>query len=284
MQKKRVIFLTVIFVLISTVSLLASTYTKEFNKTIDFLSGGKVNVKNVNGKIYLTSWDKESVKVEAEIKVKARSRREADDIFEKVKIIIDRQSDVVTIEPDYPKKQREGGFWDWIFGLHKSTPTVNFTIKVPKKSDLSIRSTNGHLTVVDIKGEVNLGTVNGGIDADEINGPLDAHTTNGAIKVAELNGSLDTHTTNGSITARLTRFSEDDEIQVNTTNGSVRLTLPADIKADVKASTVNGSIHTDFPLTVQGKILKKRLRGKINGGGGIIDLSTVNGSIKIYED
>ena len=90
--------------------------------------------------------------------------------------------------------------------------------------------------------------------------------------------------TNGSISSKLDRFEDDDRIYLKTTNGSIKLRLPEDAKADVEASTVNGSIHTDFALTVRGKILKRKLNGRINGGGGRVKLSTVNGSISIYED
>ncbi len=64
---------------------------------------------------------------------------------------------------------------------------------------------------------------------------------------------------------------------------SIRLYLPSGIESDIEASTVNGRIKTDFPVKVRGKLGRKRIRGTINGGGGLIDLHTVNGSISIYE-
>ena len=284
MLTKRIILLTVLLLLVSVTVLSASTYTKEFNKTVDFKSGGRIAVKNVNGRIDVTSWDKKSVKIEAEIKVKASSRRDADEILERVNILIEQRADELIIEPDFPKKNSGGGFWDWVFGSRNNQVSVNFKITVPKTSDLGLKSTNGKVTALNIKGEVELGTVNGGIEAEEIDGPLEAHTTNGSIKIDDLKGSLDAHTTNGSISARVTKFENNDNIRMNTTNASLKLKLPANVKAYVRASTVNGSIRTDFPLTVKGKIAKKSLRGEINGGGGKIDLSTVNGSITIYEN
>lgn len=265
MYKKTIALIILLFISITTIAYSKSTYTREFKKTVDFKPNGTVEVKTTNGKIELTSWDKNEVQIEAEIKVKARSRREAERILDKVEILIDRSSDRLSIEPDYPKRHSGDSFWDWVLGS-ESRPVVNFTIKVPEKTNPYLRSTNGHVNVTDIEGEAVLKTTNGGIEAEYMKGSVDAKTTNGSISIY------------------LTQFNEDDRVDLNTTNGSIKLYLPSEVKADVKASTVNGSIRTDFPMTVQGKILRKRLQGEINGGGGIIELSTVNGSISIYEE
>jgi len=265
MFKKTITLFILLLISVATIAHSTSTYTREFKKTVDFKPNGIVEVKTTNGKIDLTSWDKNSVQIEAEIKVKASSRREAERILDKVEILIDQSAERLSIEPDYPKRHSGDSFWDWVLGS-ESRPVVNFTIKVPEQTDLYLRSTNGHVNVTDIEGEAVLKTTNGGIEAEYMKGSVDANTTNGSISVY------------------LTQFSDDDRIDLNTTNGSIKLYLPSDVKADVKASTVNGSIRTDFPMTVQGKILRKRLDGEINGGGGIIELSTVNGSISIYEE
>jgi len=265
MNKTSLAIFILLFISITTLAQSKSTYTRDFKKTVDFKSNGRVEVKTINGNIQLTSWDKNSVQIEAEIKVKARSRREAEKILDKVEILIDKSRDRMTIAPDYPKRHSGDSFWDWVFGS-ESRPVVNFTIKVPEETDPYLRSTNGRVNVTDIAGEAILKTTNGGIEAEEMKGSVDANTTNGSISVY------------------IIQFSDNDRIDLNTTNGSIKLTLPSDVKADVEASTVNGSIRTDFPMTVQGKILRKRLDGEINGGGGIIELSTVNGSISIYEE
>lgn len=262
---RKTIALFILFVIsIIAASHSSTIYTREFKKLIDFKPNGSVAVKTTNGKIELTSWDKNSVEIFAEIKVKASSRSEAERILDKVEILIDQSSDRLSIEPDYPKRNSGDGFWDWVF-RSESKPVVNFTIKVPKQTDLNLKSTNGHLSVDDIEGEAVLKTTNGGIEAEYLKGSVAANTTNGSISIS------------------LAQFSRDDRLDFNTTNGSIKLYLPSEVKADVRASTVNGSIRTDFPLTIQGKISRKRLNGAINGGGGTIELSTVNGSVSIYE-
>ena len=262
-RKTFVIFI-LFSILISAVAFSKSTYTREFKKTVNFRSNGNIEVKTTNGKIDVTSWNRNDVEIFAEIKVKANSRREANRILDKVEIRIDRSAGRLIIEPDYPKRNSGDSFWDNIFNSNRK-PTVNFTIRVPEETNLNLRSTNGHVAASDVEGETVLKTTNGGIEADDLKGSVDANTTNGSVSVC------------------VTQFSRQDQVDLNTTNGSIKLYLPSEVSADVKASTVNGSIRTDFPLTIQGKISRKRLNGEINGGGGMIDLSTVNGSISIYE-
>jgi DUF4097 and DUF4098 domain-containing protein YvlB len=121
------------------------------------------------------------------------------------------------------------------------------------------------------------------LSVDDTEGEAILKTTNGGIEAEYMKGSVAASTTNGSISISLDDFSRDDRLDFNTTNGSIKLYLPSEVKADVRASTVNGSIRTDFPLTIQGRISRKRLNGEINGGGGTIELSTVNGGVSIYE-
>ena len=53
------------------------------------------------------------------------------------------------------------------------------------------------------------------------------------------------------------------------------------LDTEVRASTVNGEIESDYPLTISGKFGPRRLRGTIGAGGRILNLSTVNGEIRL---
>jgi len=257
----------VLFLIFGCVGVLqASRVSKEFRKSYPFSPGGKVAVKNVNGNISVEPWDRDSVEVFAEIEVKARSRREAEEFMDEVEILIDDQHDRLLIEPDYPKIRGGDSFWDWIFGGKKPRVKVQFWIRVPAKTDLNLKSVNGRVEVRDVEGRAKLETTNGQIEAEGMRGSVDARTTNGGIRV------------------ELAELDPDDEMTFRTTNGGIKLYLPEDVQVDIEASTVNGGISTDFPLEVNGKFNRKLVKGRINGGGGLIDLHTVNGSIRIYEE
>ena len=123
-------------------------------------------------------------------------------------------------------------------------------------------------------------TVNGDIDAAGLTGRIKATTVNGSIDVATKDVAEAT-TVNGTIDARMGAGQLPEDLSFKTVNGSVFLALADGLAADVKAEALNGSFDSDFPVTVSGKILRNRIRGTINGGGRLVSMSTVNGSLEI---
>jgi hypothetical protein len=239
------------------------TITREYHEQHRF-NGDLVSAKAVNGKIFVETWSKNSVDVYAEIEVRSSDKRAAREYMEEVEVIVRNRGDELEIKVDKPNR-KGGSFWDWMAGSGKPNLTVNFSIKVPEKMDVEASSTNGEVEVVDIEGHVSISTTNGKIHAENIQGAVEAYTTNGSIYVD------------------ISTDEPDDDIILHTVNGSIKLSLDDDIEADVEISTVNGSIKTDFPLEVQGKWGPKNVSGEINGGGPLIELETVNGSVSLSE-
>ena len=264
MQKR--IGIAVLFVLLFAVSPgKGATELKEFKKTYPLNSGGEVTLSNVNGRVEIRSWDKNQVMVKAEIKVKAKSRRDAERYMKHVKIIVDADLDYVDIETNYPKKKGSDSFVGWLFGGRKPEVSIKFSLMVPHKTDLEIHTVNGRINVEDVEGKISL------------------KTTNGAIEATDLRGAVKVNTVNGSVNVDLVEIHEDESLTLSTVNGSINLNLPSNVRANVNASCVNGHVDTDFPLTISGKYTGKKIRGEINGGGARLYLKTVNGSINLNE-
>jgi len=263
-RKGWVILFVAMVLLCAATSSFAETITEDFEEVYDFDPGGDVIVRAVNGEIKVSSWSQDKVEIKAEIKVRAGSRRKAEDLLEEVEIVIDHDSDRIRVKADYPKRWGRNGFFNWGFGSNAGV-WVRYWVMVPEKTNIDLK------------------TVNGGIGAENVEGRAELKTTNGGIEASEMKGSVSVQTTNGSVRVKVDSFSNSDDITIRTVNGSVRLALPSNVSADLEASTVNGSIRTDFPLIVQGKLNKRHLDGKIKEGGGIIILGTVNGSVTISE-
>ncbi len=243
----------------------ASIVTKHFRKGFNFIEGSNVSIKSINGSINVDVWEKDSVRVEALIEVKSRSSRDAKEFLDQVEIVVNRMGRNLEIEPDYPKVRGGNSILDWIFGRRRPNVTIRFNVLVPRKVNLDLKSVNGRVVVDGVEGDQKFKTTNGVIDAENLKGSVYARTTNGGIRV------------------EMVGFNRGAQVSISTTNGGIKLSLPDKIQADVEASTVNGGISTDFPLQVKGKFNSKRINGSINGGGSLIKLRTVNGSIKIYK-
>lgn len=125
-------------------------------------------------------------------------------------------------------------------------------------------------------------TVNGDVAMRGLEGPIEVWTVNGSIDVGT-DDVAEARTVNGDITARLGSGRLPHDLEFSTVNGSVRLALHPDVGAEVRASCLNGELASDFPLEVAGKRRwsQKRMHGTLGGGGALLSLSTVNGSIEL---
>lgn len=143
---------------------------------------------------------------------------------------------------------------------------VHFTVRVPDGVKVDISTVNGGLEVTGVTTEVRANTVNGSITAKSAGGPVRASTVNGSVNVSM-----------GSIGSA-------DDLEYETVNGSVTITLPANFGAQLELSTVNGSVSTDFPITVSGSLSNRRIRGTVGDGKTRLRASTVNGSVNLRKN
>ena len=241
-------------------------------RSVEFAPGGRITIVNVNGDITVNSWDRHEVKMKAFKRARAESEDAARMLLEKTAVQFERTDEGIDIRTDAPKTP----------GRNRNV-SVAYTVTVPKEIDLEMKTVNGTIEVKDISGAVDAKTTNGRIGLTGIVGTIQAKTTNGKIGLLEVLGPIRAKTTNGSIKAEVGGSGEQQhEIRAATTNGGIEVTLPKGLNANLKASTVNGKINTDFPVTVKG-LISKSVDGVINGGGELIHLKTVNGSIRLKE-
>ena len=265
--------------------------TEEFDQTFDAASIKNLKLENTNGNIELAVWDRAEIHVKAVKRVRSIGRKKAQEKLKRLQIEVTPEGDTLTIRTVTPKGKKSRSF----FGGNKGS--VNYEIKLPKQMNVDARTSNGRLSSQGVEGEQNYRSSNGKVVIQEVSGNVVARTNNGTVEITDsagtirikttngtirawnVSGGLSAKTTNGTIRASFAK-PPSGEVELATTNGTVRLALPEGTNADLHARTVNGSIRTDFPLTVRGKI-GKRVDGKLGEGGLKMDLSTVNGSIRI---
>lgn len=255
-QMPRLAVLATALLLTSTIAN-AETLEETIDRTLPFAAGSLLELSNTNGDVEITSWDRDEIQIEAYKKVKSSNDDRARQAFADLEVNINETGTGVKIETEYPKGK--SGWWGSV------SSSVRYSIRVPRQADLVIETVNGKVVV------------------EEVQGRIDLESTNGGIKAEDAGGSVTARTTNGGIDVELQEFDNDEDMNFRTTNGSITLTLPSDIRANLSARTTNGSVQTDFPITVQGTFRKNRLDGEINGGGASIELKTTNGSIRIRE-
>lgn len=226
-------------------------HTEPFSMQGDFAPDGTVTVHNVNGRVTIETWDRDAYAIEGE--KKAKSQEDLD----LIELQWDVDHDHIALKVKLPKKK---GWFNW----GNVDGQVDVTIKVPATVNLK-----------------DVSTVNGGVELSGLRGIVHASTVNGAVSARNLAGSAKLSTVNGGVTAEFDAVPDTARLELSTVNGGIKLRLPSDAGASIHGSVVNGSINADIPITMKGKIGRKSLNGTIGEGNAVIEMSTVNGGIKI---
>lgn len=246
----------------AVLGLAAQAGAQDFNWSGQLSPGQTVEIKGINGDIHATAAGGPMAEVTA-----TKSARRSDPGSVRIEAV--PHAGGVTICAIYPASDGrplntcEPGSGGNSSSRNNDT-TVNFVVHVPRGVKFVAH------------------TVNGDIDAEALTGNAEAKTVNGSIKLSTT-GTAVANTVNGSISATMGRADWTEDASFKTVNGGITLNIGSALNANVKANTLNGSITTDFPMTVTGTFSPRRLQGTIGSGGHELNLSTVNGSIKLLK-
>lgn len=165
--------------------------------------------------------------------------------------------------------------------------SVDVTLVVPSQSDLDLHSKDGSIVAEGVKGTERLSTGDGHIDARAIDGVLNADTQDGNVNVDGRFDTLTVHTGDGRIDALARGGSKlSTAWSLMTRDGNVSVRLPSDITAELDARTADGSINCEFPLAVSssGDEDARAVRGRLNGGGPMLEVRTQDGRIDVLKN
>jgi len=158
---------------------------------------------------------------------------------------------------------------------------TDLVIQVPRTTSLEVRS-----------------SMDGTVVVEGISGEIDINNMQGPVTLTNVSGNTLVHTVNGDITVSLNRVAADKPLSFSTMSGDIDVTLPADIKANLKMKSDQGEIYSDFDMTVGRKATRaeeagkteagkfhitfdKSLLGLVNGGGQEFSFNTFSGDIYI---
>lgn len=224
------------------------------------ISAGQLEIKGVNGSITVERASGSEVVVAAE----AHGRRSDPST---VRIEMVEHADGVTFCAVYPTPEGErdnfcGAGSEGRMNTRRNDVQVDFFIQLPEDVEFVGRTVNGDIEALDLDSDVMANTVNGDVDL----------STSGFARAQTVNGSID---------AEMGRFDLGEGASFTTVNGSITVDLPDDVDADLDASWLNGGFESDLPVLLQGRMGRGSARGALGDGGPELELTTVNGSIRI---
>jgi hypothetical protein len=296
---------TALVVLFASTTVFAATPQGTFEKTLQV--GGTVDLEVLthSGDITIRAGSSGSVVIRGKIYVGDHW------------LMGKREDDVHAIEQNPPIRQDGNSIHIDYVNYHDIA--VDYEITVP--ADTAIRSHSGSgdqiidgtrgnvdaqtgsgdVKLSNLSGEIRLQTGSGDVRAHEISGPIRGGAGSGDIEVEETGqGDIDLHTGSGNINVRgiqgafrgeagsgdiTAEGSQTGAWEIHTGSGNVHVRLPANAAFDADISTSSGTVDVNSPveMTVQGRVSeeRKRIQGKVRGGGQRLSVRTGSGDIHI---
>ena len=221
---------------------------EESSSTYALRAGGSVSLENANGDVRIQAWDRDEVLVEA---IKTGNTA---GVLEQSQIEVDSRPESLSIRARYA-------------GDPAASPgRVDFVIRVPRAARLD-----------------GIKLLNGGLDIDGVTGEVNASSVNGSVRARRIAGDARLSTVNGKLEATFDRLGCARMISMASVNGSIRLAIPVDARAEFNARNVTGGIANQFGLPVRRSrtAAGNQLHGVLKGGRTRIELNNINGQISI---
>jgi DUF4097 and DUF4098 domain-containing protein YvlB len=217
--------------------------------------GASFSLDNINGRVTIDTWDR------AEIKIVALKKADDQEDLDAMDVKIQASPTHVSVWTKYNKKE-DASFWNrW-----NSSGEVSYTVTVPVGTVLEeVKTVNGAVRVNGVEGSVHVSSVNGSVEAEGLRSDASISTVNGHLK------------------AVFASINQNQRIKLNSVNGRSEIVVPANASFEIKARTVHGGISNDFGLD-NGRSkwgVGSRMRGQLGEGGADVDISTVNGGIRV---
>jgi hypothetical protein len=268
----------------------------------------QVEIVNDDGAVVVQGQETSTYTLAATITAHATTAERAQQYAEQTQVDLASEAGTLKVVIDRPKN------------LHNEWVNVDVRLSVPKKIDVNLRTSDGHIETHDLKGTVKARASDGSIHVAQAQGPVDLETSDGAIECIQVQGprlyaktsdgsiqlegcrseECEVHTSDGQIkadglfSAKLAGHTSDGSIHIRydtqvqpivfvdltTHDGQIELVCPPQVSATLDASVGDGHISTDLPVTIQGKI-GKSLKGQIGKAEGRITLRAGDGSIRI---
>ena len=200
-----------------------------------------------NGGIAVHGWDRGDAVLRSTVRAQAATEADAHRIVSAVRV----DSSGGRIRAEGPTT---GDDENW---------SVNFELFVPRAAIVTLATKNGGITVDGFRGTAKFHAVNGGVTLNDVNGDVRGETTNGGLTI-NLQGD----------------HWDGAGLDVETSNGGVQLSVPANYSAELETGTVNGGLKVDFPVTLNGR-LTRRITTTLGAGGPKIRAVTVNGGVTV---
>ena len=152
----------------------------------------------------------------------------------------------------------------------------NVTVEDVNGDEVVLDTGSGTVRARALRGDVRIDTGSGSVHVDRVEGSLLVDTGSGSVNVGTVDGRTNVDTGSGSVEMTLVSAASSE---VSTGSGSVTMRLPRAAGFDVQMG--GGSVRIDDALRFSGDRERDEARGRLNGGGPTLRVSTGSGAIRL---
>ena len=244
-----------------------------------FSNDSTLDVDAVSGSINVVGDGGNTIRVDGEKVIRAADQEEVQRAKREVVLDINEKNGIAQLYVNGPFRDNDHTSDNHGFHDHRDREyevTYNFTIHVPRATELTLHTVNGDESVQDTTGKFHVKGLNGKITMTNIAGSGTADTLNGSTVIT---------------------FRENPKADCffKSFNGKVDVGFQPGLSANVSVKTFNGAPYTDFDATAlastpepgelkNGRFVFKSNRSsslRIGSGGPELKFETFNGNIQI---
>lgn len=143
--------------------LAAAEYTKTIKKEFDITNDGTTSISNKYGKVDIKTWDRNRVKIDVTIIVKAASESSAQEVFDRISIDFSNGNNYVKAATEIEPQKKS--IWSW-GSSSKSDYRINYEVFLPAGNSLELDHKYGDAYVAALRGKGNLDIKYGNLKAE----------------------------------------------------------------------------------------------------------------------
>jgi DUF4097 and DUF4098 domain-containing protein YvlB len=147
------------------------------------------------------------------------------------------------------------------------------------RGDIDCSLTSGDVVLTMIQGDIAVKATSGDVNIRQARGNVSTSSSSGDISVRELEGSFRGETTSGDCSVR-GAFDRTPGCVVASISGSIEIGAASGGNYDITCETISGSIRSTLPMDVR-KSTRRLLQGKTGRGNIPLTAETTSGSISI---
>ena len=191
-----------------------------------------------------------------------------------VEVIETQSGDNISVHVKLPRNR------GWNFGgVNRS---VRVAVTLPPRLTLRAATGDGSINASGIGGDLRLNTGDGSITASGLDGNLEARTGDGSMNIAGRFDALRASTGDGSMDITAERGSKVNSAwNIDTGDGSIRVRVPQDIRADLDVRTGDGGLRVDIPGVSTRGSDDNEVHARLNGGGLPLKVRSGDGSLTV---